>query len=126
MQEEIFGPILPIVTYERLEEAIEFVNARPKPLALYIFTRRNATADRVIAETSSGGVCVNHTLQHLGVPDFPFGGVGASGFGSYHGEAGFRAFSHHKPVLRRATKPDPSLAYPPYTNAKRRILRKLI
>ena len=126
MREEIFGPILPIITYERLEEAIEFVNARPKPLTLYVFAGRGSAADQVIAETSSGGVTINHTLQNLGVPDFPFGGVGASGFGSYHGESGFRAFSHSKPVLRRATKPDPPLAYPPYTSAKRRVLRKLI
>src|SRR5690606_2813132 len=82
MSEEIFGPILPIITVPSLDAAIEFVNDRPKPLALYVFTEREATAERVIDHTSSGGVTVNHTLLHLAVPEFPFGGVGASGMGS--------------------------------------------
>ena len=91
-----------------------------------MFTESQAIADKVIVHTSSGGVTVNHTLLHLAVPDFPFGGVGPSGMGSYHGDYGFAVFSHLKPVLRRGTKPDPSLAYPPYGGLKERILRKLL
>lgn len=125
MADEIFGPILPVLTYSHgLTEAIEFVNARPKPLALYVFTGEADTADAVIAATSAGGVTVNHTLLHVAVPELPFGGVGPSGMGAYHGKAGFDLFSHRKPVLRRTFKPDPSLAYPPYTGIKQRLLKK--
>ena len=126
MQEEIFGPILPVLPYTELGEAIEFVTQRDKPLALYVFSDDDQDANTVIARTSSGGVTVNHTLLHLAVPDFPFGGVGPSGIGSYHGEAGFNVFSHFKPVLRRGTKPDPRIAYPPYTNFKQKLIRKML
>ena len=126
MDDEIFGPILPVLTYTDLDEALAFVNERPKPLALYVFAGRDATVDRVVSHTTAGGVTVNHTLLHLAVADLPFGGVGASGMGAYHGEAGFKIFSHAKPVLSRPTKPDPSLAYPPYTALKQRILRKFL
>jgi aldehyde dehydrogenase (NAD+) len=126
MDDEIFGPILPVLTYTDLDEALAFVNERPKPLALYVFAGKDATVDRVVSHTTAGGVTVNHTLLHLAVADLPFGGVGASGMGAYHGEAGFKIFSHAKPVLSRPTMPDPSLAYPPYTSLKRRILRKFL
>jgi aldehyde dehydrogenase (NAD+) len=126
MDEEIFGPILPVLPYQELDEALAFVNERPKPLALYVFASRGTTIDRVIEHTSAGGVTVNHTLLHLAVPELPFGGVGASGIGAYHGDAGFRLFSHAKPVLQRTLKPDPGIAYPPYTSLKRKILRKLL
>jgi aldehyde dehydrogenase (NAD+) len=126
MDEEIFGPILPVLSFGELDEAITFVNDRPKPLALYVFAARDAAIDRVVTHTSAGGVTVNHTLLHLAVADLPFGGVGASGMGAYHGEAGFRVFSHAKPVLQRPTKPDPTLAYPPYTPLKQRILRRFL
>ncbi len=126
MHEEIFGPILPVLTYATLDEAIGVVIDRDKPLALYVFAGDDSDVDRVIARTSSGGVTVNHTLLHLAVPDFPFGGVGPSGMGSYHGQAGFDVFSHLKPVLRRGTKPDPKLAYPPYTDFKQKVIRKLL
>ena len=126
MADEIFGPILPVLTYSGgVAEAIDFVNARPKPLALYVFTGDRATADRVIANTSAGGVTVNHTLMQVAVPDLPFGGVGSSGMGAYHGKAGFDVFSHRKPVLRKTTRPDPRIAYPPYSAWKQRILKKL-
>jgi len=125
MGEEIFGPILPVITYSHgLTEAIEFVNARPKPLALYVFGD-GRSADRVLAETSSGGAAVNHVLFHITVPGLPFGGVGPSGMGSYHGRAGFDTFTHYKSVLRRTTKPDPSIAYPPYSGWKAKLLKKL-
>jgi aldehyde dehydrogenase (NAD+) len=126
MTEEIFGPILPVLTYSDLGEAIDFVNGRDKPLALYVFAGNDRESNRVVAHTSSGGVTVNHTLLHFAVPDFPFGGVGASGIGSYHGEFGFNVFSHLKPVLRRGTKPDPKVAYPPYTPIKQKLIRKLL
>jgi len=126
MDDEIFGPILPVLTYEQLDEAIAFVNDRPKPLALYVFGSKATSIDRVVEHISAGGVTINHTLLHVSVHDLPFGGVGASGMGSYHGEAGFRVFSHAKPILQRNTKPDPSLAYPPYTPFKQKILRKLL
>ncbi len=80
----------------------------------------------MLERTSAGGVTVNHTLLHVAVPELPFGGVGASGIGAYHGEAGFKVFSHSKPVLQRSTKPDPSIAYPPYTSFKQKVLRKLL
>ena len=126
MSDEIFGPILPIVPMPSIDAAIEFVNSRPKPLALYVFTERDAVAEKVISRTSSGGVTVNHTLLHLAVADLPFGGVGESGMGSYHGEHGFDVFSHAKPVLHRRTRPDPGIAYPPYGGLKAKLLRKLL
>ncbi len=126
MTEEIFGPILPVIGYRDIDDAIAFVNDRPKPLALYAFARDVDDADHVIDATSSGGAVVNHTLLHLAVPDFPFGGVGASGLGSYHGQFGFERFSHLRPVLQRSTWPDPSIAYPPYTRFKEWLLRKAL
>jgi aldehyde dehydrogenase (NAD+) len=126
MDDEIFGPILPVLPYAELDDAIAFVNDRPQPLALYVFASRSTDIDRVVDRTTAGGVTVNHTLLHVSVPELPFGGVGASGIGAYHGEAGFRVFSHAKPVLQRSTKPDPSIAYPPYTTLKQKILRKLL
>jgi acyl-CoA reductase-like NAD-dependent aldehyde dehydrogenase len=126
MDDEIFGPILPVLTYAELEDAIAFVNDRPKPLALYVFGSRAGAIDRVVERSSAGGVTVNHTLLHVSVNELPFGGVGASGIGAYHGEAGFKIFSHAKPVLHRSTKPDSSLAYPPYTPFKQSILRRIL
>ncbi|MBX3471007.1 MAG: aldehyde dehydrogenase family protein [Planctomycetes bacterium] len=114
MTEEIFGPILPVVTLRGLREAIELVNSRPKPLALYVFSSDRAAQEQVLAETSSGGACVNDTVAHLSVPDLPFGGVGDSGMGAYHGRAGFETFSHRKSVLNKSTWMDVKLRYPPY------------
>ena len=126
MDDEIFGPLLPVIGYDTLDEAIRFVTERPKPLAFYPFTDDNDEADELVDRTTSGGVTVNHTLLHLAVPELPFGGVGASGMGAYHGKPGFDLFSHLKPVLRRRSKPDPSVAYPPYTGFKAKLLRKLL
>jgi aldehyde dehydrogenase (NAD+) len=126
MEDEIFGPILPVLTYEQLDDAIAFVNERPKPLALYVFGSRATAIDRVVEHTSAGGVTVNHTLLHVSVHDLPFGGVGASGMGAYHGDAGFHIFSHAKPILHRSTKPDASIAYPPYTAFKQKVLRRVL
>ncbi len=126
MQEEIFGPVLPVLTVDSVDEAIAFVNGRDKPLALYVFTTEDDQAQVVVDRTSSGGVCVNHTLFHITPPDMPFGGVGASGQGRYHGRSGVEAFSNLKPVLRKPVKPEVSLMYPPYTNLKAKILSKLV
>jgi aldehyde dehydrogenase (NAD+) len=126
MQQEIFGPVLPVLTVGNVDEAIDFVNARDKPLALYVFSDDEATVDRVISHTSAGGVCVNQVLMHLALADLPFGGVGPSGMGAYHGKAGFDTFTHHKPVLQKPTRPDPPVMYPPYKSWKQKLLRKVM
>ncbi|MGB3737501.1 MAG: aldehyde dehydrogenase family protein, partial [Ilumatobacter sp.] len=123
MSEEIFGPVLPVIAVNNIDEAIDFVNAREKPLALYVFTDDDATAKRTVKRTSSGGVSVNGTLLHIGPPDLPFGGVGPSGMGAYHGEAGFETFSHLKSVYDKRVKPDLKVLYPPYTSLKARLIR---
>ena len=126
MSDEIFGPILPILSFNDLQEVIGFVNARPKPLALYIFANSDNVVDEVISQTSSGGVCVNHSLLHYGVSDLGFGGVGDSGIGRYHGKSGFDQFSNMKSVLKKRFKPELSLLYPPYTEKKEKIYRKFV
>ena len=123
MQEEIFGPILPVVTVDSVDQAIDFVNERPKPLALYVFSRDDDTTALVVDRTSSGGAGINNTLLHIGPPELPFGGIGPSGMGAYHGQAGFDTFSHLRSVYERKLRPDPPLLYPPYTDLKQRILR---
>jgi aldehyde dehydrogenase (NAD+) len=125
MSEEIFGPILPVLAVDGVGAAIATINAHDKPLALYVFAEDQAVIDRVVAETSSGGVGANVTLLQLAVADLPFGGVGESGMGAYHGKFGFDTFSHRKAVLQRTTRMDPSVTYPPYTNLKQRLLRKV-
>jgi aldehyde dehydrogenase (NAD+) len=126
MDDEIFGPILPILSVTDVDEAIRFVNDREKPLALYVFSSDDDTLEHVVSNTSAGGVTMNHAVLHLAVPDLPFGGVGESGMGSYHGKAGFDTFSHAKAVLNKPTRPDPALMYPPYTGVKQKILRKFL
>ena len=114
MTEEIFGPILPVIDVESTTSAISFINQRPHPLALYVFTESEETAQQVLRATSSGGACVNDVLSHAGVPDLPFGGVGNSGMGAYHGQAGFDNFSHLRSIVRRSTAVDVKLRYAPY------------
>jgi aldehyde dehydrogenase (NAD+) len=129
MKEEIFGPILPVLSYDSIDGAIEEINRREKPLALYLFTEDEDIQNRVIAETSSGGVCINDTIVHIGTPHLPFGGVGESGMGAYHGKATFDIFSHRKSVMRRSLVPDPAFRYPPYaklTAMFRKIMTRLI
>ncbi|MGZ4804053.1 MAG: aldehyde dehydrogenase family protein [Acidimicrobiia bacterium] len=126
MQEEIFGPVLPLIAVDDVDAAIEFVNAREKPLALYVFTEDADVADRVVANTTAGGMCVNSTVFHLAVPGLPFGGVGESGMGAYHGRATFETFSHAKSVLTKPTSVDPGIAYPPYQGIKAKLLRRLL
>jgi aldehyde dehydrogenase (NAD+) len=126
MNEEIFGPILPVIAVDSVEEATGFVNGKDRPLALYLFTGSKATEQKLVDTTSSGGVCINHTMMHFLVPELPFGGVGTSGSGAYHGRAGFEELSHRKPVLRRGIRPDLSFVYPPFTDAKERLLRRIL
>ncbi len=123
MSEEIFGPVLPIVTIDSIDEAISRVNAGEKPLAVYLFSDSSDTQDRVLAEVSNGGTVINHVIYHVLAPGLPFGGVGNSGMGAYHGRWGFETFSHRKAVLRKPTRPDPNLLYPPYNKLKERLMR---
>eukprot|EP00440_Ansanella_granifera_P041939 gb/GFBE01045465.1/.p1 GENE.gb/GFBE01045465.1/~~gb/GFBE01045465.1/.p1 ORF type:complete len:470 (+),score=109.72 gb/GFBE01045465.1/:1-1410(+) len=126
MQEEIFGPVLPILTVKRIEDAIDFVNARDKPLALYMFSSSKRTVDSVLANTTSGGCCVNDCIYQIANPNLPFGGVGASGMGASHGRAGFEEFSHRRSVTWRPTWVDPSLRYPAYSEKKTSFLMTLL
>jgi len=126
MRDEIFGPILPVLRVRSMDEAVAFVNRRPKPLALYLFAEDERIQRDVIARTSSGGASVNHTWMHLANHDLPFGGVGASGTGAYHGKAGFDCFSHHRSVLVKSTSMDAPVMYPPYGETKRKLLRFLL
>ncbi|ARA95172.1 aldehyde dehydrogenase family protein [Rhodothermaceae bacterium RA] len=122
MTEEIFGPILPVLRFETLDEALALVNARPKPLALYVFTESEAHRERILQETSAGGTCVNDTLLHFIHPELPFGGVGHSGLGKSHGHYGFLAFSNERAVLHQKLKKAPiRLLYPPYGPRVRRL-----
>jgi acyl-CoA reductase-like NAD-dependent aldehyde dehydrogenase len=114
MKEEIFGPLLPVLTYKTIDQAILFINERPKPLALYLFTRNRSVHRKFIRETSSGGLLINDTLSHFTNGVLPFGGVGPSGMGNYHGKKTFSTFTHEKSVMKKSLSPDWSLRYPPY------------
>jgi aldehyde dehydrogenase (NAD+) len=125
MTEEIFGPILPVITVDSLDDAIAFVNARPKPLAAYLFTKAKAVRERFIREVPAGGMLVNHLIFQVSTARLPFGGVGPSGMGAYHGRYGFLEFSHAKSVMTKPTRPDlGKLIYPPYTEKAWKIARK--
>ena len=126
MTEEIFGPILPVITIESMDAAVEFVNAREKPLSLYVFADDAEVATQLIDDTTAGGSCVNHVIQHLLPPELPFGGVGASGTGRYHGRSGFDTFSNLRSVLEKGSRPDPKLLYPPYSKLKEKLIRRFI
>lgn len=127
MKEEIFGPLLPLIPYKDNSEAIHFINERPKPLALYIYSHSELNIEEILQQTSSGGVCINDSVIHLTNPNLPFGGVGESGLGNYHGYFGFRAFSHEKAVLRQSWMGKfMRLIYPPYTNKKISLIKKLV
>lgn len=127
MQEEIFGPIIPVITISSLDDAINFINERPKPLALYLFTGSRKTRKRVISETSYGGGCVNDTLMHFANGHIPFGGVGNSGMGSYHGKGTFDTFTHYKSVYRGLTFFDNGfLRYAPYKSIMEMIIKSVL
>ncbi|XP_027488523.1 aldehyde dehydrogenase family 3 member B1-like [Corapipo altera] len=124
MQEEIFGPILPIVVVANMDEAIDFINARPRPLAIYAFSCDSKVVNQVLERTSSGGFCGNDTLMHVSLTSLPFGGIGNSGLGRYHGKFTFDTFSHHRGCLHRSMGLEAINAprYPPYTQQKLGLL----
>jgi aldehyde dehydrogenase (NAD+) len=127
MSNEVFGPILPVISVQSLDDAIRFVNSRPKPLSAYLFTKTRAVRERVIKEVSAGGMLVNHLAIHTSTAKLPFGGVGSSGMGAYHGRWGFEEFSHRKAVMTKPTRPDvSSFMYPPYTEKTQRLARRLL
>ena len=126
MQEEIFGPILPVLTFTDLNEAVKNVQLLPKPLSCYVFTSSDQVKNKIIKEISFGGGAINDAIMHISNPNLPFGGVGSSGFGSYHGQAGFNCFSNFKSILDKPTWYESSLKYAPYTQRKLAIIKKLL
>jgi acyl-CoA reductase-like NAD-dependent aldehyde dehydrogenase len=126
MQDEMFGPVLPVLTYKTLDEAIAFVNARPRPLALYYFDNDNSRISKMVTATISGGVGINETVMHVGQDDLPFGGVGASGMGHYHGHEGFETFSKIKPIFAQSRLNGVWLLRPPYGKRVERLLKFML
>lgn len=126
MTEEIFGPILPVITYTNIDEVIDFIGSRPKPLALYLFTEDKQVEKRVIRECQFGGGCINDTVMHIASEYLPFGGVGESGMGSYHGAKTFETFSHFKSILRKKTWFDLPVRYAPYTSRKNKMIKRFL
>ena len=126
MKEEIFGPILPVISVPSVPAAVAFINRQPKPLALYFFSTSKDAQKLVIEGTSAGGTTINHVWLHVGVPALPFGGVGESGMGAYHGRHSFETFSHQRGVLKKSTLKDPPLMFPPYAAWKQRWLKRLL
>ncbi|MGL1958876.1 MAG: coniferyl aldehyde dehydrogenase [Colwellia sp.] len=124
MQDEIFGPILPIVSYNTLDEAIQYVNDRPRPLALYLCSHEQATQQQVLAQTHAGGVCLNDAAMHVVQDDMPFGGIGPSGMGHYHGHEGFLTFSHAKSVFQKGKINIAASAFPPYNKLIHTLIYK--
>ncbi|CAN1768234.1 Aldehyde dehydrogenase family 3 member H1 [Linum perenne] len=126
MNEEIFGPLLPVLTLNNIDESFDVINSGTKPLAAYIFTNNNKLKEKFVMSVSTGGIVVNDTTIHLAVHTLPFGGVGESGMGSYHGKFSFDAFSHKKAVVYRSFVADASLRYPPYTSFKLKLMKALM
>ncbi|XP_057773293.1 aldehyde dehydrogenase-like [Salvia miltiorrhiza] len=126
MKEEIFGPILPIITVDKIEECFGVINAMEKPLAAYLFTNDKKLEEKFVRSVSAGGMIINDTILHFLEAGIPFGGIGESGMGAYHGKFSFDAFSHKKPLLKRSFAIDISARYPPYTPGKRRFLRAVV
>jgi aldehyde dehydrogenase (NAD+) len=126
MQDEIFGPLLPIITYKEIDTAIAAIKARPKPLALYLFSNSSAIQRKVLNEVSFGGGAINDVIMHLANSNLPFGGVGNSGIGNYHGKFGFDTFSHQKSIVKKTNWFEPWFKYPPYTEGKLKLIRKIL
>lgn len=126
MQDEIFGPLLPVIPFEKLDDAIALVKSRPKPLSCYVYSRNNVFIKKILQEVSFGGGAINDSIMHLSNTNLPFGGVGASGIGNYHGKAGFDCFSHHKSILHKTFWFEPKLKYAPYTPIKQKIIKFLL
>ncbi len=126
MEDEIFGPILPLLTYNKLDTVIDYIRANPKPLALYVFSKNKKMIKNVLKSTTSGGVAINHVVLHLANPYLPFGGVGHSGMGNYHGEFGFKTFSHERAVLNQGRFTLTNLYFPPYNTALSKLAFRLL
>ena len=126
MEEEIFGPILPVLSYDNLQEVIDKIKAGDKPLACYIFSNDKALKEKILKELSFGGGAVNDAMMHISNSNLPFGGVGSSGIGSYHGEAGFQSFSHYKGILDKPFWFEPDMKYAPYSTKKLNLIKKLL
>jgi aldehyde dehydrogenase (NAD+) len=127
MQEEIFGPILPMITVKDLDDAIDFINSKSKPLALYVFSEDTLVRRAFTERTSSGALGFNVAILHLSVPGLPFGGVGESGMGAYRGKRSFDTFSHEKALLSKPLKPETlALVYPPFTDTKKKLIKGLL
>ena len=125
MKEEIFGPLLPVISYTNIDEVIAAVKKKHKPLSCYVFTNDKAIKDKILSEISFGGGCINDSLMHIANDNLPFGGVGNSGTGSYHGEAGFKTFSHYKSILEKPFWFEPNFKYPPYSKRKLNLIKRL-
>ena len=126
MQEEIFGPLMPVLTYEDMEDAVGYIDSHERPLAAYIFTGDRRTAKDLLRRLHFGGGCVNDTIIHLATENMPFGGVGESGMGHYHGKFGFDTFSHLKSIVNKPVWLDLPMRYQPYSDSKYRIIRKFL
>ena len=126
MQEEIFGPILPVISFEKLEDVITKIKEREKPLSLYIYSKNKITVKKILNEISFGGGAINESLVHLSNPNLPFGGVGASGIGAYHSKAGFNTFTHYKSILHKTSWIEPNIKYSPFTKIKIKILKFIL
>ena len=126
MQEEIFGPVLPVITYKEDREAVEYITCNDAPLAFYIFSSDKKKIKRLTSEIGFGGGCVNDAVIHLATPYMPFGGFGASGLGSYHGKAGFETFSHYKSIVNKSTAIDLPMRYQPYKKINQSLIEKFL
>lgn len=126
MQEEIFGPVLPIITYKKIQDALTYVKDHKKPLALYLFTKNDKVEQDILSQVSFGGGCINDTIIHLASPYLPFGGVGASGMGAYHGKKSFDTFTHEKSIVKKSDQIDLGVRYMPYTSIKEQLMKVFI
>jgi aldehyde dehydrogenase (NAD+) len=126
MQEEIFGPILPVIAFDDINEAIAEVKRREKPLSCYVFTSDKSLKDKILHEISFGGGCINDAIMHISNSHLPFGGVGESGIGSYHGEHGFKTFSHYKSILEKPAWFEPDLKYFPHSETKFKWMKRIL
>jgi aldehyde dehydrogenase (NAD+) len=126
MSEEIFGPILPIITFDNIDEVVKVINNKPKPLGLYIFSYNRKNIDFILKNTSAGGTSINDTILHYMHLNLPFGGINNSGFGRTHGEAGFKAFSNERSILKQSRLSPMKLLYPPYTDRVKKMIKLLM
>ena len=126
MEDEIFVPILPVLTYKNVDTVVDYIRAHPKPLALYVFSKSSSMIKKILGATTSGGAAINHVVLHLANPHLPFGGVGHSGMGSYHGEFGFKAFSHERAVMYQGRFTLSNLYFPPYGTALSKFAFKIL